>query len=327
MKGGTFFYTKMLSSCGGGVLLFLLLVTLFLRVSGLNAEFLHNAAAASSPRWAVLLSTSRYWHNYRHASNTLSFNYLLHTAGGIPDDNILLFLADCPACNPRNYLPGTIYNNQNRQVNLYGGSPIDFTGYDVTIRQFLPTLRGEYDAEVTPLSRRLVSDDRSNLIVYLTGHGGEGFLKFQDSDYLYTEDLLAAVRIMKQRKLFGRLLVIVETCHAESLCIGLDDVEGVACVASSAVDKESFSHHSDAEIGVDVIDFFSYTVLEELRSYDVCLHRQRESREFSERDAKPTTITSPSPTLHRFFSRIPFAVVVDKQRLLHTWRVDDFFCE
>ena len=31
-----------------------------------------------------------------------------------------------------------------------------------------------------PRSKRLLSDARSNVLVYLTGHGGDEFLKFQD---------------------------------------------------------------------------------------------------------------------------------------------------
>ena len=258
-----------------------------------------------SDRWALLISTSRYWYNYRHASNALSLNHLLQS-GGVSDDNILLFIADCPACNPRNYLPGTIFNNQDKQVNLYAAEvQLDFTGFDVTIQQFLPTLRGEYDLELTPWSRRLLSGSTSSLLVYLTGHGGVGFLKFQDSDYLYSEDLHAAVTLMSHRQLFGRLLIVVETCHAESMCIGIDRIPNVACVASSAIDEESFSHHTDPEVGVDVIDFFSYHVLESLRSR-ICVE--------------------PSTSLESVFSRIPYAVLVDAQSLLGKWTVNDFFC-
>ena len=33
-------------------------------------------------------------------------------------------------------------------------------------------------SEDTPRSKRLMTDDRSNVLVYMTGHGGEDFLKF-----------------------------------------------------------------------------------------------------------------------------------------------------
>ena len=34
--------------------------------------------------------------------------------------------------------------------------------------------------EWVPRSKRLLSDGRSNVLVYMTGHGGDEFLKFQD---------------------------------------------------------------------------------------------------------------------------------------------------
>jgi hypothetical protein len=39
--------------------------------------------------WAVLVCTSRFWFNYRHISNTLSFYQIVKNLG-IPDSNIIL---------------------------------------------------------------------------------------------------------------------------------------------------------------------------------------------------------------------------------------------
>ena len=57
--------------------------------------------------WAVLIDVSRYWFNYRHASNTLSM-YRTVKRLGIPDERIILMLADDTACNPRNSLPSQV---------------------------------------------------------------------------------------------------------------------------------------------------------------------------------------------------------------------------
>ena len=39
---------------------------------------------------------------------------------GIPDDRIILMLADDMACNARNSYPAQVFNNENHQINLYG---------------------------------------------------------------------------------------------------------------------------------------------------------------------------------------------------------------
>ena len=48
---------------------------------------------------------------------------------------------------------------------------------------------GRTAREAVPRSKRLLSDSGSNVLVYLTGHGGDDFLKFQDQ-----EEMMGAVR-------------------------------------------------------------------------------------------------------------------------------------
>ena len=39
---------------------------------------------------------------------------------GIPDERIILMLADDMACNARNKYPAQVFNNENHMLNLYG---------------------------------------------------------------------------------------------------------------------------------------------------------------------------------------------------------------
>ena len=68
--------------------------------------------------WALLISTSRYWFNYRHFSNTLSV-YRSIKRLGIPDSHIILMLADDTACNSRNQYTPNIYGQQSKSINLF----------------------------------------------------------------------------------------------------------------------------------------------------------------------------------------------------------------
>jgi phosphatidylinositol glycan class K len=138
--------------------------------------------------WAVLVDTSRFWLNYRHIANTLSM-YRTVKRLGIPDSNIILMLADDVACNARNKFPATVYNNENHLLDLYGSNiEVDYRGYEVTVENFIRVLTGRVESFV-PRSKRLLSDDRSNILVFLTGHGGKDFLKFQDAEELGAQDL------------------------------------------------------------------------------------------------------------------------------------------
>lgn len=56
-----------------------------------------------------------------------------------------------------------------------------------------------------PRSKRLLSDDRSNIFVYMTGHGGNEFLKFQDNEEISAFDIADAFEQMWQKKRCVRL--------------------------------------------------------------------------------------------------------------------------
>ena len=91
----------------------------FTYLFALLALFLALASATHTSNWAVLVSTSRFWFNYRHLANVLSL-YRTVKRLGIPDSNIILMLADDAACNPRNAFPASVYANPGRLLDLYG---------------------------------------------------------------------------------------------------------------------------------------------------------------------------------------------------------------
>ncbi|KAK6141244.1 hypothetical protein DH2020_024999 [Rehmannia glutinosa] len=119
---------------------------------------------------------------------------------GIPDERIILMLADDMACNARNKYPAQVFNNENHRLNLYGDNvEVDYRGYEVTVENFLRVLTGRHETAV-PRSKRLLSDEGSHILLYMTGHGGDEFLKFQDSEELQSHDLADAVKQMKEKR-------------------------------------------------------------------------------------------------------------------------------
>lgn len=219
--------------------------------------------------WAVLVCTSRYWFNYRHMANTLSL-YRTVKRLGIPDERIILMLADDIACNPRNKYPAKVFNNENHKINLYGDNvEVDYRGYEVTVENLLRVLTGRHEVSV-PRSKRLLSDEGSHILLYMTGHGGDEFLKFQDNEELQSHDLADAVKQMKEKHRFKELLIMVDTCQAATLFNQLQS-PGVLAIGSSKKGENSYSHHLDPDVGVSVVDRFTYYTLaffERLNMYD-----------------------------------------------------------
>ncbi|KAH9462383.1 hypothetical protein H4Q26_011987 [Puccinia striiformis f. sp. tritici PST-130] len=215
-----------------------------------------------SNNWAVLVCTSRFWFNYRHIANTLGM-YRSVKRLGIPDSNIILMLADDMACNPRNMFPGTVYSNSDRKLDLYGdGIEVDYRGEEVSVENFIRLLTGRV-VEGTPRSKRLMTDERSNILVYMTGHGGDEFLKFQDSEEISAFDLADAFQTMWAKKRYNELLFMIDTCQANTMTTKLYSPNIIA-TGSSAKGENSYSHHADSDIGVAVVDRFSHFVLSHL---------------------------------------------------------------
>src|SRR2546423_877489 len=170
---------------------------------------------------------------------------------GIPDSQIILMLADDIACNPRNSFPGTVFNNADRALDLYGDNiEVDYRGYEVTVENFIRLLTGNRDfvarlivgrvSPDTPRSKRLLTDDRSNVFVYMTGHGGDEFLKFQDAEEISAFDIADAFEQMWEKRRYHEILFMIDTCQANTMYSKLYS-PNILASGSSELDESSYS--------------------------------------------------------------------------------------
>ncbi|KRY77757.1 putative GPI-anchor transamidase, partial [Trichinella pseudospiralis] len=271
---------------------------IFIVVDALHDEKLSGFfyAAGHTNNWAVFVCTSRFWFNYRHIANVLSMYHSVKKLG-IPDrlipeivdkkfsfkfSQIIMMLADDMPCNPRNPKPGALYNSAFHPINLYGEDvEVDYRGYEVTVENFIRILIGRVPT-ATSRSKRLLSDYQSNVLIYMTGHGGDGFLKFQDAEEVTNIDLADAIEQMWQKnrhvkemmifivnfRVFFRyheLMLIVDTCQAASMYQKIYSPNVIA-LGSSMIGEDSLSHHLDSTLGVYMIDRYTYYALGFLQS-------------------------------------------------------------
>ncbi|KAJ3885663.1 peptidase C13 family-domain-containing protein [Lentinula edodes] len=219
-----------------------------------------HASSQHTNNWAVLVCSSRYWFNYRHMANALGM-YRTVKRLGIPDSNIILMLADDAACNERNSFAGSVYANPGRHLDLYGENiEVDYRGYEVTVENFLRLLTGRLPPSF-PRSKRLLTDSSSNIFIYLTGHGGNEFLKFQDNEEVSAHDIADAFHQMYEGGRYNEIFFMVDTCQANSMYSKFYS-PGILATGSSVVGENSYSHENDYDIGVAVIDSYTHYVLE-----------------------------------------------------------------
>lgn len=108
----------------------------------------------------------------------------------------------------------------------------------------------------TPRSKRLVTDEQSNILIYMTGHGGDNFLKFQDQEEINARDLADALSQMHERKRhwtlsstgsshrYNEILLMIDTCQASTMHEHIV-APGVTAIASSIRGQSSYSVCSD----------------------------------------------------------------------------------
>jgi phosphatidylinositol glycan class K len=226
------------------------------------------STASHTSNHAVILSSSRYWFNYRHATNAVSIYQLLKDHGNIPDDNIVLMVADDFATNDRNVFKNQLLTHgRHGKPSLYSAqTQMDYRGDDVTIDNFRRVLLGRPSESSLPV---LQSNAQSNLLIYMTGHGGNEFFKFQDHQEITARQLARTLKQLHALGKYQELLLVVDTCQAFSMAAHIirESVPNVTVVASSLHEESSYADRSDGDLGVAVTERYTGAMVQHLRNF------------------------------------------------------------
>ncbi|TVU02409.1 hypothetical protein EJB05_52090, partial [Eragrostis curvula] len=125
-------------------------------------------------RWAVLVAGSNGYGNYTHQAD-ICHAYQILRKGGLKEENIVVFMYDDVANSALNPRPGVIINHPEGE-DVYAGVPKDYTGSQVTAKNFYAVLLGNKTA-VTGSSRKVIdSKPNDHIFIYYSDHGGPGVL-------------------------------------------------------------------------------------------------------------------------------------------------------
>merc|ERR1712217_895928 len=170
-------------------------------------------------------------------------------------------MAEDMPCNPRNSKPGQVFNEMYHHQNLYGEDvEVDYRGDEVSVENFLRLLTGRHPPS-TPRSKRLLTDSSSNIFIFITGHSGEEFIKFQDWEEITSNDIADGFKQMHAQQRYKKIFWVSDTCQAATLQNQFESPDIIG-FGSSGKKENSYSHHVDHELGVAVIDRFTYYALE-----------------------------------------------------------------
>lgn len=238
-----------------------------------------------SSNFAVLVSSSRYWFNYRHAINALSMYHLLKEQGGYSDDHIILMIADEFAVNPRNPFKNQMYSSSSfihpssLFSSLYNETvQIDYRGNDVSVQNLVHALTGRQPSVITQRIPETLAtttlanaNHESHILVYWTGHGGDQFFKFQDAEEIMARDIARVFAQMHQQRKYKELLFVADTCQAFTLADAIlaastetaatakeELLSNILVVTSSLKGESSYAHTSNAQLGLSVTEKYTH---------------------------------------------------------------------
>lgn len=204
--------------------------------------------------FAVVISTSRYWSNYRDKTNMGMFYHTLKQHG-VGDGQIVSMFSEEVACHPRNPFPGQVFEGSPRAGAIARTGGVEVRGSEISREKFFKFLHKRQPA-YTPRTNRLLSEKGSRVFVYFTGHSAVGYTKFQDLEDVDANDVAHALEHLWQTQSYSSLLWIGDTCRAASIHNAFYSPGLMAIGSSNEVDK-SYSLPTVPEIGESVMDRFT----------------------------------------------------------------------
>jgi glycosylphosphatidylinositol transamidase (GPIT) subunit GPI8 len=211
--------------------------------------------------YALVVSTSDSWANYRHQADALA-QYDLLRKNGFSDEHIILIVADDIAANGLNPEPGSLYNEVGGS-DLYGAAQIDYRAGELDTRALLDILGGRPTAERPNV---LVGSDTDNVYVFLVGHGDSRGLCLKDcAEHLSPTDLQQAIDEMSAAGRFRRMLVVVEACHGGVMGTGLS-TPGVLLLTGANAVENSLATNYDQRLNAWLSDEFAFAYYSTLRT-------------------------------------------------------------
>ena len=188
--------------------------------------------------YAVLVSGSKGYVNYRHQSN-IFHTYQTLISKGMNPDNIIVMAYNDIANNTNNPFKGQIFNKPNG-ANVYENIRIDYSGADVTPTNFVHVLYGDAKSlKGIGTGRALQSTQEDNVFLFFDDHGADGVLAFPN-ELLFEEELSEILRLINHYKKYKHLIFYVEACSSGSLFEDMSLQDNIYVVTSAMAGESSY---------------------------------------------------------------------------------------
>ena len=167
-------------------------------------------------------------------------------------------LAEYHACNSRNPYPGEVKLSINDKVitNCQENINLAYKEEDFTNYQFLDIFRGRKMSLFNNF-RQLNTNKNSKILVIITSHGGEGFIKVRNTMVILSDELHRTLNEMYIKEKYKEMIFVLDTCEGFSLFDNVK-VPNVYFVSSSSYNQKAHSYSFDHVILGPTVDKFHY---------------------------------------------------------------------
>ena len=176
-------------------------------------------------------------------------------------------MAEYHACESRNAYPGEIVLSELGIVirTCQENIDINFQESDFHNYQLLDIFRGRKLNQFNGF-RQLNSDKNSKIIVIITSHGGENFIKVRNFLVVLTDELNRTLNEMYIKGKYKELLFVLDTCEGYTLYNHVN-VPNIYFISSSTLGQKSSSYSYDENLmgpTVDKFHFLMYNMLTDI---------------------------------------------------------------
>ena len=222
---------------------------------------------AVTDHWAVVISPSTSWANYRHQADAFAMYQTLRRHG-YDDDHIVLIVEDNLADDSRNALPGKIYVERSSNpretdplVNddVRQGAVVDYHFSQLTRDDLADIMLGRQSDR---LPQVIHSTETSDVFFFWSGHGGsgEGPLWGNEDARGYGKDRIKSiVTQMNDQQKFRRMMFSIETCFSGLWGEALKGVPNVLVMTAATGYETSKADVHDNELGTFLSNAFART--------------------------------------------------------------------
>ena len=219
--------------------------------------------------WAVIISPSTTWANYRHQADAFAM-YQLLTEAGYDEDHIVLIVEDNLANDERNKYPGKIYINaiedeSDLDFDQREGAVVDYHFSQITRDDVADIMLGRQSDR---LPKVIHSTENSNVFFFWSGHGGqrEGPLWGNEdaSEYFGTQRIHDIVEQMGHEFKYRRMMFAIETCFSGNWGVALQGLPNVLAITAANTRETSDADVHDKTLGVFLSNAFARTFRNEV---------------------------------------------------------------